>query len=306
MTLKQLPTKLDYENGIGVVPEGTFRISASGIGNYFTYTNSWFRENLLGESGFTGNSSSVNGTLVHFVLEQFAKNQSISDDDKQEISNYILKHTNREYADYNPDVELDYINSQYKPMAEAIVNDYLQSNMPTHVEPFVTHEVLPNIVVGGSIDNLTLQNPKYNGERIFENLISTSGGTIVDYKTFGRTSGYLPKDTDPMDFKYRLQLLTYAWVLRQKGITIDRIRLVYVSKHEVDRYGKPDKKGAPNKLKDYPSTVAVQTAQITEEDFKYIEGIITLIAHAVQTWNEHPELRYLLAQDARLAPWYKE
>lgn len=298
--LKTLPTALDYNSGKGIIPEGAIRISASGIGNFFSYTRNWWGDNFLGEQSFSSSSASVNGTLVHFVLEQFTKHQSISDADKTEIANYILKHTNPEYLDYNPDIDINYIESQYKPMAEAIVNDYLQHNMPTHVEPFITHEVLPNIYCGGSIDGLILESPRYKGTPTFENLISSTGGTIVDYKTSGVFHTSLPKPTDPMKFSYKLQLLTYAWVLRQRGITVDRIRLVYVSKQEIGRMGKPDKKGVSKPLTDYPSKVSVQTVQLTEDDFTYIEGIIHLVAESIQYWLDHPEARYILAQDYRL------
>jgi hypothetical protein len=303
--MKSLPTALDYQNGIGLLPEGHFRISASGIANFLSNTAQWYRENLLGEAGFAGNTSSLNGSIVHYILQRFALTQKITSEDKQEIANYILKHTNRDYADYNPDIDLDYVTSQYKPMSETIVNDYLAQNMPTHVEPFVAHEVLPGIHVGGSIDNLTLSNPKYSGEPTFENLISCSSGTIVDYKTFGNTSGYLPKQEDPMNFKYKLQLLTYAWVLQQRGLTIDRIRLVYVSKNDTNRVGKVKKDGTQSALKDYPSQVSVQNLMLTGEDYQYISNLIHLIAHSVHTWNTQPELRYLLAQDFTLNPKYQ-
>lgn len=296
MSLLTLQTALDYNNGEHVVPEGTIRISASSIGRFFTYTRDWWGQTMLGESGFQGNSSSVTGTCVHYILEQFAKNQSISTEDKIELANYIMKHTNPAYVDYNPDVDINYVESQYKPMAETIVNEYLQTHMPTHVEPFIAHEILPGIMVGGSIDNLTLENPKYNGEPTFENLVSTSGGIVVDYKTSGVFHTSLPKPTEPMKFEYKLQLLTYAWVLRQKGITIDRIRLVYVSKEEIGRIS--DKTGKP--LTDYPSRTSVQTLQLTEDDFSYIEGIIKLVAESIQYWIDHPEARYILASDYRL------
>lgn len=291
---QSLPTSLDYNNGVGVLTPDQFRISASGISRFFTSTSSWFRENLLGESGFISNSASVTGTIVHYICEQFVANGVVTDADKNEISKYILKHTNSVYSDYNPDISIDYINTNYKPMAEAIINDYLIHNPATHVEPFIAHEVLPNIFVGGSIDNLTLASPKYSSDaHSFENLVSSASGTIVDYKTTNTKPASLPAN---IQYSHKLQLLTYAWVLRQKGITIDRIRIVYCTSHEVDRYS--DKTG--KKLQDYPSTVKVLTEQLTEEDFNTIDGIIRLIADTIQVWQTHPELRYILAQDYRL------
>ena len=299
MKLKELVTTLDYNNGENIVPEGTFRIGASQIGRFFTHPRQWWGENFLDEEGFKGNSASVTGTCVHYICENFETISAGGEqaaDIKKQINNYILKHTNPAYKDYIEDVDKNYVESQYKPMAEAIVNDYLIRNKSTYNEPFIVKEILPNIVVGGSIDSLILEKPVYDGDATFENLVSASGGVVVDFKTKGVTSGYLPKADANMDFGYRLQLLTYAYILRSRGIMVDRIRLVYVSKNEVGRIS--EKTGRP--LKDYPSTTSVQTEQITEEDMEYIKGIINLIAESIQLWNDKHDLRYIIAKDYRL------
>jgi len=300
MELILQPTKLDYFDGKHLLADDTFRISASGVGKFFTQTTTWWRDNLLGENSFTSNSASIAGSMVHYVCEQYAKKQSLSAEDREQLDLYVTKHTNPAYSDYNEDIDKAYVEEQYKAMAQALINEYVAYNLPTFVEPFITHELLPGVVTGGSIDSLTLNNPVYNGDPVFENLVSAEGGTIVDYKTKGVWSSSLPKPGAKMDFVYRLQLLTYAWILRQRGIMVDRIRLVYVSKQELDRYGKPNAKGICKKLPDYLSKTSVQTEQLTEETMEYIEGILRLIADSVHTWNTMPSMRYLLAMDYRL------
>jgi len=260
---------LDYNNGEHIVPDGAFRISPSGIARFFTAPTAWWRENLLGEAGFEGSTASVLGTCVHYCAERYALTGTLSDEDKQHIEDYIDQESAK-----NSEVDPDIIRTQFKIMATNLINEYLIYNHPQEVEPFVVETILPNIMVGGSIDNIT-------------------NNIIVDYKTSSLTK--LP---DTIKFEYRLQLLTYAWIKRKQGTPIDRIRIVYVSR---DKPGKiSDKTG--KQLKSYPSQVKVLTENVTQEDFDYIEGIINLIAHSVQLWNEQPELRYALAKDWRLHP----
>ena len=78
---KVTKTALDYNSGTNTVPKGSFRISASGVSRFFTNTNSWWRENMLGEAGFTGSNASIIGTCTHYYGEQFAKNGEVSEDD---------------------------------------------------------------------------------------------------------------------------------------------------------------------------------------------------------------------------------
>ena len=263
---------LAYNNGVGVMKKADFRISASGISRFFSHTNAWWRENLMGEAGFVSSTASVLGTCVHYVSEVFAKTGKFTDQNKQEIEDYIIAHTTVNYTDYNEEVDGDIIRVQYKIMAQNVVNEYLVDNKPTQVEPFVAEEILPGIFAGGSIDAI-------------------AGDVICDYKTTSLTK--LP---DTIKFDYRLQLLTYAWIMRKKGVTINRIRLIYVNR---DKPGAISEKTG-KQLKSYPSEVKVITESITDQDFHYIEGIIMMIAHSVQRWNKTPEDRYLLAQDWRL------
>lgn len=263
---------LAYNNGVGILNPGDFRISASGIARFYTAPTAWFRENLLGESGFISSTASVLGTCVHYVAEIFAKTGTFTEANKQEIEDYIVAHTTPTYTDYNPEVDGDIIRHQYKVMAQNLVTEYLAYNKPITVEPFVTEEILPGIFVGGSIDNV-------------------SPGMIVDYKTSSMTK--LP---DTIKFEYKLQLLTYAWIMRKRGTPIDRVRIVYITREVIGEISPKTGK----QFKSYPSEVKVLTENVTEQDFEYIEGIIKLIAESVDRWKKVPEDRYLLAKDYRL------
>jgi len=287
---KQLMTKLDYNNGVGVLSEGDFRIGASSIADFFSNTRQWFGDNLLGEKSFIGNQATLRGTCTHFCAERFALTKTFTPEDKQEVLNYILKSTNQDYEDYIPDSDAEDATTQYAKMGSVLVNDYVIHNMPVCVEAFVASEILPGIFVGGSIDAL------YNGRPLSDNKIeslrNTSGMVIVDYKTSSSTR--LP---DSIAFKHKLQLLTYAYVLRKEyNITSDRIRIVYVTTEVVGEISPKTGK----QFKSYPSEVKVLTENVTEQDFEYIEGIIHLIAESVDRWKKVPTDRYLLAKDYRL------
>jgi len=287
---KQLKTALDYNNGTGVLKEGDFRISASGLADYFSNTRQWFGDNLMDEKSFSGNNATLRGTAVHWILETYAKTQDFGPEEKQELENYIMKCTDPEYEDYIEDSDKENVNTQYKVMGQTAVNNYLQDNMPVCVEPFVTTEILPGIHAGGSIDALNNGHPM--GDNDIESLRGTGGICITDYKSSSAKS--LP---DAINFKQRLQLLEYVYVLKKEyDITVDRIRIVYITTDDCGRISEKTQKP----LKDYPSQVKVITENVFSHDIEYIEGILKLIADSVHRWNTVPADRYLLAQDHRL------
>lgn len=274
-TLLQLPTDLDYYSGEHEVPNGTFRISPSQLSKFFSSTSEWYRTNLLGEPDpFTSSTSSVLGTCVHYVCEVYAKTQTFTDYNRKQVTNYVTKHTNPAYSDYNPEVDADTILTQYKLMGSEVVNQFLASHLPTNVEDFLYHELLPNIGVGGSCD-----------------YYDSKTGTVLDWKTTSALTA--PKS---ISYPHRLQLLTYAWLYHKQGLPVHRIQIAYITRSETNRISATTGKS----LKDYPATVSILSESISETDLEFIESILNLIAHSVQTFKSNPELQFLLAQDWRL------
>lgn len=256
-------TRLDYNNGVGIIPKGHIRVGASGIAKYVTSTRAFWGELMLGEDGFMGSTASVLGTCTHFYGEDFIQNGTV---DEEEIEKYINKF---------PHLDQAYIREQHPIMGSALL-DYIDTSPSGTLIPekFVFEEILPGIGVGGSIDLI-------------------AGDTIVDWKTTSALSA--PKT---MSYQYKLQLLTYAWILRKQGHEINRIRIVYITTNITGRVSETT--GKP--MKDYPTDVSVLDEQITEEDMEMIEGIINVIAASVKRWQDVPTDRYLLAQDWRLRP----
>lgn len=251
-----------YNNGAGIVPDGAWRLSPSQASRFFDSTSQWYREMLMGESAaFQGNTMSHLGTIVHYCAEMFANNQPI---DRNAINNYITS--------LPSDIDHSFISEQYLVMWSTLRDTYLQYHLPQKTELFLWHEVLPGIGVGGSIDSIY-------------------GTTIVDYKTTNALNA-----PDKFSRPYYFQQLIYAWLCKKNSIPIDTLRLCYITTNQVNRTSETT--GKP--LKDYPTTVTTVDHVITNDDWNLVESVVDLICHSVDTWNKHPELRYLLAQDYRL------
>lgn len=285
--------RLDYNYGNKSIP-GTFRISASQISNYFDATCNWYRKNLLGEDvGFLGSTSSVAGTCVHFAAESYVKNNlQLPQEDKDEMYAYI-----EEQAQKFPDL-VDPIQCReiISPMWRSL-RDYLQQNPGGLSEPFLEVEILPGITVGGSIDRLLVP----NDSTIYTSLDQLAGKSVYiqDWKT---TSTKYASDKSitqsAMTKNYEWQLLVYAYVLKKAyNITTLAIQDIFITReHEGEISEKTGKRG-----KSYPSVVVPITKPVTPESLEFIESIINIVAHSVQSFvlNPGPQ-RAMLAQDWRL------
>ena len=248
----------------------SFRISPSSIGSFFNYPVKWYRDYLLGEKEFTASTSTVLGTVVHAFAEAYVKGITLSREDAEE---YILHSAKTQPVTSDP-IMIEDIRSAYPEMAMTLVNDYIRYNKPTSVEDQIYAKVLDDIYVGGSCDNRT-------------------GDTVIDYKTYN--SATEPKS---IPFDYKIQTLAYAWIYRQMGIDINRIRLVYVNR-PIDTRSISEKTGKPiGKIT--PPRVTVLTEMITPDDWELIDNTLKLIAETVQYVRQHPDTAHLLFKSYKL------
>ena len=285
--------KLDYEYDNKSIP-GTFRISASQISNFFDFTNLWFRKNLLGEDvGFKGSSSSVAGTCVHFAAESYIKNNlQLPQEDKDEMYAYIDEQFQKFPDLVNPDQCREIMTPMWRSLRE-----FLQLNPGGLVEPFLEVEILPGIFCGGSIDRLYIP----GDTTIYTDLEQLRGKSVYiqDWKT---TSTKYASDKSitqsAMSKNYEWQLLVYAYVLKKAyDINTLAIQDIFITReYEGEISEKTGKRG-----KTYPSMVVPITKPVTTESLEFIESIINIVAHSVQSFilNPGPQ-RGLLSQDARL------
>lgn len=250
------------------LPEGAkFKISPSAFANFVSTPHLWYRNEVLKENPFTHNTSTVIGTIVHWIAQCIAEQNEV---DQKIIDDYI------DGFDLHDDYDPEIVRTQYVQMAECLVNDYVLDRSFMEVETQHLVEIEDGYYVGGTIDRL-------EGDK--------SDCMIVDYKSYH--SKTKPK-TIPLYYKY--QLLVYAAILRAKGYNVTRIRLVYVNRY-IDG-GLSEKTQKP--LKSYPPEVTVLTETIVEDDFTFIEGLMELCIDSLKAAEKHPELLHVIFHDPRL------
>ena len=288
-----MASKLSYYDGSNLMNKGDIRISASSIARYITETNKFWRELMLGESGFEGSTASVLGTATHFFGEDFVKTGTV---DGVEVEDYIDSECAKD-----PEVDGDIIRANYPIMGSALINQYIIPNSPTFVEEFLMEQVIPAtathgaIHIGGSCDNCTVPGITYAPD-VSSLDIDADQAIITDYKTTSATS--LP---DRIPWNYRVQALVYAYLYGKRGINVDRIRIVYVTRNNVGRVGKYNEKTKKfGVVKQYPTQVKVLTESIEQHDLDYIEGLISVVAKSIRLFQERPDLRDIITQDSRL------
>lgn len=230
-----------------VPPDCTFKISPSSIGTFFDYPSSWYKQHVLGEAGFEGSTASVIGTSVHYCAEQYALGSSPTREFMEDQIDNID----------NDMVNKEEVKAVFPGLAKLLINEHIRKRIPTKVEHSVCAEVLPGIYAAGTIDALHINNGIYS---------------IEDYKTAST------KPSDTMPFGYKIQQLTYAWILKQQGHTVDKISLIYVVK--------------PTKT--LPERLFVVSHIIKDEDFVMVEDTLKLIAESVQIVKDYPELTHLI------------
>lgn len=248
------------------LPENSFRISPSMVFQFYYNKTNWFRSQVLGEELFKGNTSTILGTCIHRVAEEFIKTKQI---DYLGIEEYA-----KEQSLINSEVDFNFIKDQITPMGEALKSHLEIFGIPDKSEYQVSYEIKKDIYVAGTIDAII-------------------DDCIIDFKT---TSDKTPKDYIPMNYKW--QLLTYAYICKQLGMNVNRIKIIWVTTNEVGRYSEKTGKA----LKDYPTQVVPITNLITEDDYKWIDDYLHLIAETIEYYKANTDLAYLLFSDYRLKP----
>lgn len=261
---------LAYDDSTDYLPDDcVFKISPSKFNTFVEKPHKWFREVVMKEDVFTYNTSSVLGTVIHYIAEKVAKKEDI---EKDAIYEYIYSH------EENDDYVVQDVLDNFELMASTLINNYVLVNMRKYLEveerKFV--EIKDGFYAGGTLDVL---------EGTKEDCM------IVDYKSYNSKTA--PK---VIPFYYKYQLLVYAYILWKLGYIVSRIRLVYVNRN-IDG-GISEKTNKP--LKSYPPVVTVLTEVITEEDIQFIEGLLELCVDSCIATDEYPELTHVIWHDPRL------
>jgi len=291
---------LTYCDGKNELPERAFRISASSFSNFIITPWNWYRQQILELDKFEGSTASVIGTIVHAVAAMKAQN---TEPDLAEIEQYIDNQRG------NIDVDTYTVEESWRNMAMKLVNDYVLPNQKfyTSVEEFITYNLGDNIYVGGSIDAIQSELKTYNlngfniTQEEYDKLsleeqnactLSSTSGMIVDYKTYNLATK--PKSIPSY---YKQQLLVYAWVLKKLGRTMDRIRLVYISREQDTRRISEKTGKAIGKLT--PPELTVLTEDIQQSDLDFIESQIMLCKEKLLVDKDYPHMRRVIWHDPR-------
>lgn len=264
-------TLFNYYDGLDQMPKDAFKISPSGVENFFSEKTTWFRENLLGEpKKFTGSTATVLGTCVHACAEVVANAKM---DGTAHDSELLATKIEEFIATYegNPDYDTSKIYDLWRNMAEPLITEYVLGANTISTEEFILHELLPGIFVGGTYDAITSTVPN-------DDLYKPVGQlTVRDYKTAS-------SKPSTFSYKYKLQAYTYAYILHQKGIKVSSVELCY----------------AVQPTKTLPVRTFNFVVPFDDWAYDFIEGILHLVADSVQAFKALPEWRYLLACDYRL------
>ena len=245
--MKQVKTGIaEYYDGMQELPEGSFKISPSGVSGFFNYTANWYNENLLGNDGFNGNTASINGSIVHFAAEH----DRIPTID--EVDDYL--------ALQKCDYDRDEIMNNYPDMCTAIIADNIDHTIESKEQFKFTH-IKDVVYVGGTYDAIT-----------------TNGNlkTLVDYKTATTKPSRFSKD-------YRMQMLTYCYILKKNNIHIDQIELRYIVRA----------------TKTLPVRVISFIEPIDNSNLEFIESVLNMMADSVIAFRDYPHLRHIISQDGR-------
>lgn len=286
----ELPvTELDYVSGRTVIPADAFGISPSQLYQFFEKPHLWYRSEVLDQRTFFGNTSTYLGTIVHYCAKCYSRTQRV---DELPIYSYLAKSCTptsydlvmAAYADDKTAIEellisrnessldVERILQQFRPMANVLMKFLKQIGLPQRTEEMIFAEVKPGYFACGSCDAV------YANSR------------VIDYKT---TSALTAPTSIPES--YRLQLLVYAWIYKQMGLPINAISIIWVTSHEVGRYGVKGKA-----LQDYPATATQCTETVTDADFDFIEKKLRLVADTVELSNASPKHLHILWRDETL------
>lgn len=259
---------LDYVKTPKPYPEAAV-FSPSKFSMFIDKPHQWYREQVLEEEGFTGNTSSVIGTIVHYIAEMVAKDEVV---DKEAINAYIDSKEPSE--DYNPKK----VKECYPEMAKVLVNQYVLKNKHNYlgVETKLFAELTDDCFIGGTCD-------------VLEGTVEDT--TIVDYKTYSST-----RKPTVIPSYYKYQLLVYAALATTEGYQVSRIKLVYVNSPIVGAISEKTGK----QLKSYPSEITTLTETLTPEDMEFIESMLYLAVDSCKAAIEYPELRHVIFHDPRL------
>lgn len=243
--------------GVQIPEDCKVKISPSQISKFFELPKAWYEENVLKQDKNTtfykDDNGRILGTTLHYIYEQVVNNKEVT----REIIDKIID----DYLDSDSSIiaDRDLLKSIYPVMAEATVNDFIipNKNNITQTEKSLILKLDEGIYLGGTVDRI---DKCPNGDLI-----------IVDYKNVESK----PTNLDKITFKYKIQLLAYAYLY-------DKLTLERPNKISVVYSVRP--------TKTLPARCFVITETIYDSDWKMIKDTLDLIVGSIKICWKQPEL----------------
>lgn len=240
------------------VPEGGIKLSPSQLTLFYRSGKEWLN-GMENRSSFTGNKATVQGTVVHFILEQQAIGGDIEEVDKA-IADYLERECDAAVitdAEYN---EIKEFKDKYQDELRAWLDADKDKHSILDVEPSL-HAIAPTFFKGqrdyylaGSID------------AVVSKVGDADSIVIRDYKTSKRKVSSITN--------YLIQLMAYKHIYESvtgKKVTGFQIVNIYELKAGLQ--------------------VNIVNYKPTEEDNKLFKSILKDISQAHSVYLNHPQLK---------------
>lgn len=186
----------DYYGYNDIKIEGKTRLSPSSFSKLYDNPSKWYKEAILKQGSFTGNTKTVIGTIIHARIHRYY--DGIEPIDLDNEFKYV------ETYNENPEVDEWKVREEVDRIWDMVRLSYLEKYpKPDKMEEGIMFEPPDTkYFLGGSYDAL-------------------EGDTIIDFKTTATT----PKK---INVSHWLQLLSYALILRFNGVKVNKMRVVYI------------------------------------------------------------------------------
>ena len=257
---------IGYRDKTKDIPEDKYLFSVTSMLNFDNNKSEFFNRVLLNNPTNTISKNTILGTIIHHLIETVLTNKTTSLD---EINNYIDSFSSELLYE-----DLDWVKQKFLEMKDYVVSYYDNRFVkPDKVEYNIIQQVSENVFIGGTLDCLE------------------ADGELKDFKTTTQLS-----QIQTISPNYKLQLHTYAYLLRLQGINVNTLTIEYIRVPETNRVseitGKP--------LKDYPCQIYAISELIDEELIENIKNKIQIISEQIEFILKNPNTLWLFAQDVNL------
>ena len=241
---------LEYNN---IKIDGKVRISPSSIYGLFDNPAKWYKSTILGQKDPI-NENLVIGTMIHSRIEDFYNGNEVDTDKEFDYLQQFVRLP--EINEWNIG---EVIHHTWKAVEEFLKSE---TKKPDSMEQSLIYEPIsnPDVFIGGTYDYLI-------------------GDTIGDYKTCTT----LPK---AISSHHKLQVLLYAWMLRQQGKVVNNIEITYISKWKAGTISPKTKNVIGSKK---PEVIVIKE-QIKEEDISFILDQVKNLGRRISMCKEDPSL----------------